>query len=252
MSLPDPIGYLADIEGVLERLAKSICERLQREQKGARRFKLIVRCVDTGDHELSVGFAKPCFKVGPILQQFARPLDALKIEFGADWFRLLAQHTEPVRMSQSEFGEARETEDQLARTMATLGNRIGFDHVRRFNPRDSHLPEYAFAQVEARGTEQAEAWQSARRIRPIRLYHRPEYLRTLEPGRPPKRFEWRGASYHTKTAQGPERLTPEWWRGRPQRVRDYWRVQTASGPRLWLLTFPGKSPPEWFVAGRFA
>ncbi len=252
MSLPDPIGYLSDIEGVLERLATSICERLQREQKGARRFRLIVRCVDTGDHTLSVGFAKPCFEVGPILQQFARPLSALKMEFGADWFRLLAEITEPVRIRQSQFGETRETEEQLARTMATLGNRIGFDHIRRFAPYDSHLPEHAFLQTLAHGPEQPERWQAAARARPIRLYQPPEYLRILEPGRPPKKFEWRGASYDNKRSQGPERLTSEWWRARPEHVRDYWQMQTTSGLRLWLLTFPGKSPPEWFVAGRFA
>jgi protein ImuB len=33
-------------------------------------------------------------------------------------------------------------------------------------------------------------------------------------------------------------------------VRDYWRVQTAEGPRLWLFHTP--QAPGWAVQGEFA
>lgn len=251
MTLPEPIGFQSDLENVLERLATSVCGRLQDRQKGARRFVLTVRCVDTGDHPLIIGFAKPCFEIGPILQQFARPIDDLKIEYGADWFRLEAQSIEPIRLRQTRLGEAVDTEDSVARAISTIGNRIGFDHVRRFEARDSHLPEREFAMVEAMDRYVDPAWRKVSRRRPIRLYKRPEYLRALEPGRPPIRFEWRRTAYQTETAKGPERLTAEWWRDGDRRTRDYWTVQTQEGPRLWLVTYPGVEPPQWFVAGKF-
>ena len=251
MTLPEPIGFQSDLENVLERLATSVCRRLQDTQKGARRFVLTVRCVDTGDHPLIVGFAKPCFEVGPILQQFARPMDDLKIEFGADWFRLEAQSIEPIRLRQTRLGEAVDTEDNVARAISTIGNRIGFDHVRKFEARDSHLPEREFTSVEAMDRAIDPVWRKAPRRRPIRLYKRPEYLRALEPGRPPIRFEWRRNTYETATAKGPERLTPEWWRDEDMRTRDYWTVQTQQGLRLWLVTYPGMEPPQWYVAGKF-
>lgn len=251
MTLPDPIGYTSDLENVLRRLGDSVCGRLEKDQKGARRFKLTVRCVDTGDHTLSAGFARPCFKVGPLLQQFAKPLDDLKIEFGADWFRLEATHIEPVRAKQLGFGKAGYTDENVARLVTTLGNRLGFDHVRKFAPRDSHLPEREAIQIEAVSKDAETMWRASTRMRPIKLYPYPEYLHTLEPGRPPKKFQWRRQVYTTDKAKGPERLTPEWWRKGEPRVRDYWRVETANGPRLWLLTYPASETPEWFVAGRF-
>ena len=251
MSLPEPIGFQSDLEGVLRRLAGSVCERLHSAQKGARRFVLTVRCVDTGDHHLPVGFAKPCFEVGPILQQFARPLDTLKIEYGADWFRLEAQSVEPIRLRQTRFGEGVDVADNVARAISTIGNRIGFDHVHRFEARDSHLPEREFVSVQTMNREVDPVWKKAPRRRPLRLYKRPEYLRAIEPGRPPTRFEWRGKAYRSNSVTGPERLTPEWWRDGDMRTRDYWMVQTHEGLRLWLLTYPGVEQPEWFVVGKF-
>lgn len=55
-----------------------------------------------------------------------------------------------------------------------------------------------------------------------------------------------------KKAIGPERISPEWWtedsnwrRG----LRDYWRVETQQGQRLWLFYTPQN--PAWFVHGEF-
>lgn len=251
MSLPEPVGYVSDIEDIVRRLGEVICQRLKNDRKGARRFELIVRCVDTGDHVLSVGFARPCFETGPVLQQLARPLDELKIEFGADWFRLCAKSIEPVREKQTLLGGKTEKEDQFARVVSTLGNRIGFDNIRHFVPGNSHLPEHEFGQAETIDRRGETRWQDTPRERPIRLFRRPERLHTIEPGRPPITFEWRKQHYVTQSANGPERLTAEWWRGFDNRTRDYWRVQTEQGPRLWLLTYPGQTDSDWFIAGRF-
>lgn len=251
MTLPEPIGYKSDIEDVVKRLAASVCGRLAAAQKGARRYVLTVRCVDTGDHLLPVGFARPCAGPGSILQQLSHALDKLKIEFGADWFRLVAEHVEPMHPKQTVLGKEAQAEENEARLISTLGNRLGFDHVRKFSPRDAHLPEREFESLEAVDNKFDPVWKHAPRKRPVKLYQTLERLRSLEPGRPPKEFEWRRKSYAMKTAKGPERLTAEWWRDGDMRTRDYWVVQTAQGPRLWLLTYPGEPEPQWFVAGKF-
>ncbi|MEO1242508.1 MAG: DNA polymerase Y family protein [Pseudomonadota bacterium] len=251
MTLPEPIGYKSDLEGVLKRLAGSVCERLQKNQKGARHFTLTVRCVDTGDHELNIGFAHPCSEPGLILQQFTHPIDKLKIEFGADWFRLVANHTDPLQPRQAALGQDAKEAEKVNRIISTLGNRIGFDHVRKFANRESNLPEGEFRHTEAVDKDADLIWTRTRDKRPLRLYKTPERLRALEPGRPPKQFEWRRNSYTTKSATGPERLTPEWWVEGDMRTRDYWTVQTTEGPRLWLLSYPGSEDPDWFIAGRF-
>jgi len=251
MTLPDPIGFQSDLEEVLSRLAAQVCMRLEEDQKGARQFHLTVRCVDTGDHHMSIGFARPCFEPMPILRQFSHPLSKLEIEYGADWFRLSASHVEPIRLRQTEIGAHAKSDDHRFQLIETLGNRIGFDHVRVFAPHDSHLPECEFEQIEAVAAPNIE-WQAVPRQRPIRLFKPPEYVHVETPGRPPLSFKWRRMSFAAQTAKGPERLTPRWHVDSDLRTRDYWTVQTEQGRRLWLLTYPGDQHSEWYVAGEFA
>ncbi|MEO1661728.1 MAG: DNA polymerase Y family protein [Pseudomonadota bacterium] len=250
MTLPEPIGFLDDLENVLRRLAERICTRLNTDQRGARRFRLTVRCVDTGDHPMSIGFARPCSDPEAVLRQFSHPLSKLEIEYGADWFRLVAEHIEPIRLRQSAFGEDAKRADQRLILIETLGNRIGFDHVRVFRPRQHHVPEHEFGLAEAAGA--APDWRPAPRPRPIRIFMPPEFVQVETPGRPPLNFKWRRMSFATDRAHGPERITPRWYREEDPRTRDYWRVQTDQGRRLWLLNYPGETGEDWYVAGEFA
>jgi hypothetical protein len=58
-------------------------------------------------------------------------------------------------------------------------------------------------------------WRNGSKERPIRLLDPPEWIDvTLAevPEGPPGRFRWRHASYRVASAEGPERIAPEWWR----------------------------------------
>ena len=112
------------------------------------------------------------------------------------------------------------------------------------------MPEHEFGQVEAAGS--SPSWSSAPRPRPIRLFTPPEFVQVETPGRPPLNFKWRRLSYATDRAHGPERITPRWYRDEDPRTRDYWRVQTDQGRRLWLLNYPGDADEAWYVAGELA
>lgn len=252
MTSPESIGRLEDVNEILSRLAASICSRLQHAQIGARRFELTVRCVDNGNHSLIIGFARPNNQVDPLLQQYEKPLETFKIEFGADWFRLVAKNLEPLKPRQRILcGEASAKAEDFDQLISTLGNRLGFDRVRRFVPQDFHVPEQEFSTVEA-ATQDPADWLPTKRPRPFRVFDRPERLRTLRAGRPPLQFEWRKQSYQTVSAIGPERIAPPWWTAQDLRQRDYWETHTDTGQCLWLMTYPGGEPAEWFVAGRFA
>jgi protein ImuB len=61
-------------------------------------------------------------------------------------------------------------------------------------------------------------------------------------------------------AEGPERLSPEWWRpepppGQPRRTRDYYAVEDEAGRRFWLfrdgLYERDVDLPRWWMQGVF-
>lgn len=250
MTLPDPIGLMDDLEEILKRLATHVCKKLHADNKGARRFSLTVRCVDTGDHTMSIGFAQPCFDSKAILRQFTFPLSKLKIDFGADWFRLSAHQFEHIQLKQMSMGEKTNHSDSKYKLIDVVGNRVGFDRVRVFQHHENYLPEYGFGQIQV-GNKPQESWSKAKRLRPVRLFDPPEHAKVTTSGRPPQRFVWRNTTFDTKSTKGPERLTPRWFKDKDLRTRDYWIVQTQQGQRLWLLTYPGTHKKEWYVAGEF-
>ena len=93
--------------------------------------------------------------------------------------------------------------------------------------------------------------------RPLLLLERPEAAEVLAvvPDGPPRHFRWRGVLHQVAEAQGPERITPEWWRRTAERTRDYYVVEDAQGRRFWLYRAglygqPGAAP-QWFVHGVF-
>ena len=251
MAVPEPIAYRSDVEAVLLRLANSVCRRLERRGKGARQFRLIVAAVDSGARELTVGFARPGADPAAVLKQFAPALDELRLEFGADGFRLIAEQVETMPLQQLALDGSVTTAPDIAEILTTLGNRLGFERICRFEPAASHLPQREFVRIEASGGRPVRPWQAGQRRRPLRMFDPPERLRVLNAGRPPERFKWRNTLYATASSAGPERLAAEWWRDEEPVLRDYWVVQTEDGATLWLLNYPDRDEDDWYVAGRF-
>ena len=68
------------------------------------------------------------------------------------------------------------------------------------------------------------------------------------PDTPPPCFQLRDTMYRVAHFWGPERIETGWWRGRSVR-RDYYRVETTSGYRLWI--FRCLSRGVWFLHGYF-
>ena len=249
ISFPDPIGLLDDVTEALKRLTAQVCKRLCDVDFGVRALRLAIVRADKQEIEVEIGLARPTQAADQIMRQFALKLDKVDAGAGIDMMRLAAVKTEPFKPYQKRFGEA-ENPDRLDELIATLGNRLGFDRVLRWAPVASHLPRRSYRFVEAIRAGEGEGWLHEEG-RPLMIFEG-EPLTILKAGRPPQCFEWRRETYRLISAQGPERIGHEWWKGaNGDVIRDYWRIESAEGARLWLATRPGEKPPKWEVAGVF-
>ncbi len=101
----------------------------------------------------------------------------------------------------------------------------------------------------------AAAWPAPAAPRPILIF-RPEPIQPQDTAIPPETFVWRRRVRRRRAAFGPERIAPEWWLDDPawrSGPRDYWRVETEEGDRLWLYEAKGAEfPGGWFAQGVFA
>jgi protein ImuB len=250
LSLPEPIGLLGDLQAALARLLERLCQHLHRAEMGARRLVLDLSRVDGQSVRLEIRMARPMRDAGDMTPLFDRALDGVNAGFGIDGMRLSAPDTSPLPLQQVTTGGA-QAQDDLADLISRLSNRLGFDHVQRVLPAESHIPEKAFTIAAAAYSDPAPDWPRGTPLRPLVLFP-PEPI--AGSGRAvPRRFKWRGQTWQVVAANGPERITPEWWLDDPNwrsGLRDYWRVQTDRGARLWLFHTPQRD--GWCVQGEFA
>ena len=72
----------------------------------------------------------------------------------------------------------------------------------------------------------------------------------LLPDAPPSLLRIGKLGHRVRAAEGPERLEPEWWREGDAPARDYYRVELASGVRLWVCRLGFGAEARWFLHGR--
>lgn len=262
LSLPEPIGLESDILAGLDRLLAVLCAKLEGKGRGARRLRLALSLVGGGQQVIEIGLARPGSDPARIRPLFAMKLGDVEAGFGIDVLRLEAHVTEPVHARQMTGGMAaaktaarRQGQDTgLEDLMGRIGARVGLEAITREYPAQSHIPEKTQSTQAAAWTGPATTWPAAPRPRPLTLF-RPEPVRAEESPDLPGAFRWRGRDFTTVSGLGPERIAPEWWLDDPDwrsGVRDYWRVETAGGERLWLFyAHGGAISGGWFCQGDF-
>ncbi len=263
LSLPEPIGLDTDIMAAIERLLPPLCTRLKTHGQGARRLRLWLFRADHSCQRIEAGLARPSHDPGQI-----RPLLALKLTevdpgFGIDVIRLEASATEALHPTQHAGPKAAllsaqtraADETALDNLITRLGARIGLEAITRLHPADSHIPEKTATVMGAAWTDPAPDWCAPKNPRPLVLFP-PEIVTAPDVPRPPDSFRWRQYGFQNQNASGPERIAPEWWLDDPDwrtGTRDYWRIETRQGIRLWLFyAYGGLKSGGWFCQGVFA
>ncbi|MCB2115404.1 MAG: DNA polymerase Y family protein [Rhodobacteraceae bacterium] len=247
LSLPEPIGLAADVLAGTERLLDRLCGSLRQAGFAARTLVLTLRRVDQASVAVELRLARPMADASRMLPLFRRGVEEADAGFGIDQLRIEATAIEPAPPEQTgRFRSDASLEDLVTR----LGARLGLEAIERLQPVDTHSPERSFVRVPFAWSTPARDWP-ARPDRPLVLY--PPEIIGHEGSAPPARFRWRRMHFTTGRATGPERIAPSWWEDDPgwgRGTRDYWKVETLEGRRLWLFHTP--RDPAWFVQGEFA
>ena len=262
---------LLDIDGVahvLPPLAEALARQLERDGQGARRLALDAFRTDGRVVRLAAGLSAPSRNPAHLLRLLKeKGLEHLDLGFGADALMLTALTAEPLTASQGELeGDVRlaAADTALAGLIDRLQARLGEEAVRRPQPVESHLPERSERWLPAGPRAPPAAAADPGRPRPLLLFDPPEPVEAIAelPDSAPSRFVWRRAAHRVTKAEGPERLSLEWWRPTgaqgPHRTRDYYAVEDEAGRRFWLFR-DGlydredlDKLPNWWLHGVFA
>jgi protein ImuB len=175
---------------------------------------------------------------------------------------LRADRTAPIESRQGELftGLSASVAQERGELLERLANRLGVDRVLRPVRTADALPERAVRYVPLIGEKKASGpFFAAKRDpgaflavseRPLRLITPPLRIdvATVMPDCSPAAIQWRGWRHLVARRWGPERIETGWWRHGTVR-RDYFRVETDAGCRLWV--FRDLSDDTWYLHGSF-
>ncbi len=261
----EPLARTDDVLDVLESLLIAVAAQMEARQLGGRRFVVTLERSDGARRRLAVETGRALRDPATVLRLLRERIDSLADPldpgFGFDAIRLAVPRTGPLVARQLGLeSHAAPVGEDVAALIDRLATRLGPDSIRRLYPRDSHLPEAA-----QQGLPTRCAWPAAAACppRPLFLLDPPQPITAIAavPDGPPLRFRWRGRLHEVASAEGPERIAPEWWR-RPRGhmpghglTRDYYRIEDSAGRRFWLLRhglYAERGDPRWYVHGLFA
>jgi protein ImuB len=211
--------------------------------------------VDGAVQEVAIGTGLAVREPAHLRRLFAERLERLEPDLGFERMALEARATEPMPAGVQP-GLAvggRRDEAAVAVALAQLLDRLSQRlPVHRVVPVASHWPEHAVAARPPHGATLAVPPGWAAQPRPVLLLRRPAPLEvvSLLPEGPPSLVRQHGLAHRLHHAEGPLRLEPEWWRDCPGRHRrDYYRVELASGARLWICRAGLSGAPRWLLHG---
>ncbi len=269
-SFLEPLIDQAGVEHVLPGLVDGLVRQLEQGGAGARSVALTAFRSDGRTTGIAASLSAAARSPAHILRLLKETgLDRLDLGFGADALMLCAHRTEAVAERQGDLHPAAATAQTqaLAGLIDRLSARLGDGAVRRPLAVQSHLPERSERWVRAGPSAAGAAAGAEGRPRPLMLLDPPERIEALAdlPDSAPIRFTWRRVAHRVLRAQGPERLSPEWWRtadGKAPRTRDYYAVEDDAGRRFWLFREGlydrveaeplDERPPSWWLHGLFA
>ena len=282
--LAEPIGQQEDIETCIEQLSTSLRGDLEKRGLAGQAFMLLLFRLDGVVRKVDIGLSAPSRDSGRIRALFAEKLAAIydETDAGSGFEIIRLSVTSAVTLSelQSTFSGQDNIQSEIDELADRLIARLGSEQVVKPVFHESFIPERAASFVslsdfnhhaKIKGGSKFEGGfefeYSQKHInlpRPIRMFINPEPVTAIAevPEGPPITFRWRRSQYHVGRAEGPERISAEWWiDGEDTKTRDYYRVEDKSGRRFWIFreglyerecNHASGFMPRWFMHGLFA
>ncbi|WP_259919683.1 DNA polymerase Y family protein [Jannaschia sp. M317] len=253
----------------LPGLLATLCRDLARAGQGVRAIRLDLYRVDGHANVFEALTARASRDPDHLRRLLEKRFEGLDAGYGFDTLAVEAVRVEEQAAAQTRLDGEADGAVAVATLIDRLSSRLGPRGVQRPDPCESHMPERAEVWTSALGLRADRlapgglgggGLVAPPRERPLRLLQAPERIEVLYavPEGPPIRFRWRRRPYLIRRHQGPERLSPEWWRVPAHaRLRDYYKVEVADGGRYWLyregVAGDGRGAiPDWFLHGLFA
>ncbi|MGC6536051.1 MAG: Y-family DNA polymerase [Candidatus Puniceispirillaceae bacterium] len=278
----DPVCGLASLETMVDGLLCGLADLLSDMKLACRSVEIGWQTVDkqishSANLQICHHLSRPSRDIAQFRRLFAEAATQIDAGFGIEYGWVKAAALSPslaTALSFDDNGKIIEDDgDAISQLVDHLVARLGADKVKTLQAVENWIPEESECYVPAQSAYQddrdiglfdhAIANSQSTSPRPMRLLHPPEPISAIAllPDHPPSQIRWHGKSWRIRRATGPERIGPRWWQAgqampaHTMESRDYYRLETQSGQRLWVYRqgLPERGEAvSWFLHGFFA
>ncbi len=252
--LPGGTTRLESVEGVVRLLLEEIAGKLAARESALRGLDAAFERLGGEPRRLSIRVAQPTRDAKHLWSLLRPHVERLDMGFGVERIGLRVVGCARVAHRQGSLAgdDAWRSEREVGALLDTLASRLGRERLFRVEPLPRHHPERSFRCVPGdEGAARAAPPCPPPGPRPSRLIDPPAPAQAvaLTPDGPILRLRWARHEHRVVSSIGPERIGPQWWRGR-EPTRDYYRVQDERGRWLWI--FRELESSRWFVHGEWS
>jgi protein ImuB len=250
---------------VLRRLLENVLAQLAPRQEGILRLQVELRGEGSASWCCELGLVRPAVSAGYLAELVGARWQRRPGRAATGWNQLAVRALATGRVRCRQGGLLDQDlqavgQREFERLLEQLSTRLGESRVLRATLWPDAQPEFAFRCQPLIGSPPPAAASDSRPAAAVFCAARPLWLKTspqpiqvlaaVSQG-PPLRFRWHERDYVVRRSWGPERIATGWWRSAVVR-RDYYRVETDRGQRLWLFREgTGEDREAWFVHGVF-
>jgi len=252
-----PTDRIEAIDAAVQELLVELCAHLMQRESGVRKLIVVLKRSDLSPERIIITLGVPSRDPQHLWKLIAPKLERTHLGFGVEAIKVHAAQIDRIDHRQLHRGGARSvpggTEHAVAQLVDTLSNRLGRERVVKASLHESHAPEKSVLFSPAQDPLLKQCMAAVPADRPSVLFEYPTRAEviTLLPDGPVHRLSWHGGEHVIVVCLGPERLSPEWWRGAAVE-RDYFKVQSESGLWLWVCRSGVADRVRWGVHGVWA
>ena len=255
--LESPLTKKHLLETLVQRLLQELLARLATQSRGATHVVVHFPCEGHQHATCEAKLFRPSCDLQHVLSVLEMQLEHLLLPAPATAVQVLIPTWGALQLTQQQlFADAEPLADsaRLGLLIDRLAGRLGAEAVVQTTLRHDAQPEFAFREKPLIGSGKLRKATSPAvpgvLDRPPRLLPRPlaiDVLATVPDG-PPRRFQSGHLQHDIARYWGPERIETGWWR-KQMVERDYYRVETTCGRRMWL--FRRRRDSQWFLHAYF-
>ena len=253
--LEHPVGDRDTLALLIRQLVDRLAVELLNHDQGVVQLIISLQCNPQEQRCFHIGLFHPSAAAEHIQELVELQLENFQLPAPVHHVQVVAATTARLALNQHElFSDDRPTNTHERLLLVNrLSSRLGTEAVLQPQLKASVLPEQACRNVpwaDRSGKSSGRKPSLPPGPRPLLLYRPPrpiKLVRDSPTGLP--QCAWINRQRQNITRSwGPERIETGWWRG-PSVQRDYYRIETATGSRLWV--FRQLNNNGWFLHGEF-